>query len=187
MEKLLDKEETDSLSCEICFEQYSNDKRAIIFKCGHTMCEQCLKQYIKKGTSCKCGMGINEENKNHWENKIVNNIIDFCFFLNINVDCFLSFPLNFKYCEECNIFISNYSFNIHKKLNHKQICFNSKLKSFFEKNKISNNNIIITDKNKYMIYFIYYYQNDFLHKTKYFEAKKNLLLKNGKYKFYGQL
>ena len=187
MEKLLDENETDSLSCEICLEQYSNNKRAIIFKCGHTVCEHCSKNIIERGRWCnRCRMEINEENKNHWENKIINNIIDFCFFLNINVDCFLSFPLNFKYCEECNIFISNYSFNIHKKLNHKQICFNSKLKSFFEKNKISNNNIIITDKSKYMIYFIYYYQNDFLHKTKYFEAKKNLLLKNGKYKFYGQ-
>ena len=186
MEKLLDENETESLSCDICLEQYTNNKRAIIFKCGHTVCEQCLKPYIKNGKSCKCGMEINEKNENHWENKIINNIIDFCFFLNINVNCFLSFPLNFKYCEECNIFISNYSFNIHKKLNHKQICFNSKLKSFFEKNKISNNNIIITDKNKYMIYFIYYYQNDFLHKIKFFELKKNLSFKNGKYKFYGQ-
>ena len=189
MEKLLDDEEIESLSCEICLEQYSKDKRAIIFKCGHTMCDVCSKNSIKLKKCSKCRMEIdeeNEENKNYWNNNIVNNIIEFCFFLNINVDCFLSFPLNFKYCEECNIFISNYSFNIHKKLNHKQICFNSKLKSFFEKNKISNNNIIITDKDKYMIYFIYYYQNDFLHKIKYFEVKKNLSLKNGKYKFYGQ-
>ena len=189
-------DDIDILLCNICLEVFSNDKKPIILKCGHTFCEICLKEYIKEKKCFFCGylgkIEKNEENKEneeikiHWENKILKNIVDYCTFLNINVDCFLSLRLDFKYCQDCDTFISNYSFNNHKLLNHNQICFNKVLKSFFEQNKIFNSNIIINDKNKYMIYFLYYYQNDFLHKLKYFDTKKNFSLRNGKYKFYGQ-
>ena len=139
-----DFENNESISCGICLEIYSNEKIPMILKCSHTLCKNCLNGILKKeNPSCPiCKMEIKKnQNENDTngvlsENKIVLNLVDLCTFLNTDVDAFLSFPLNFKYCEKCQIFITNYSFISHKSLKHKLLSFDNTLKLFIEK-KIS--------------------------------------------------
>ena len=190
------------LTCEVCMEPYSKDRKSKILKCGHTFCEKCVEKCFEKSHKCsKCNAPLNvdkneeerEKNKKNdlcWDNNIIDKLSEFCECLNIDVNNFLSFPLNFKYCENCSLIITNYSYNKHKIRKHKISCFNKILKLFFEKNKnISNKDIVIEpDKkyNKYLICVVYYYQSYFLPKVKYFKIKKSLSIKNERYKFYGQ-
>jgi hypothetical protein len=190
------------LTCEICMEPYSKDKKSKILKCGHTFCEECIKscfETTKKCFSCNAPLNIDEKEKEKenkivndlcWDNNIIDKLSEFCECLNIDVNKFLSFPFSFKYCENCSLIITNYSYNKHKIRKHKISCFNKILKLFFEKNKnISNKDIVIEpDKkyNKYLICVVYYYQSYFLPKIKYFEVKKSFSIKNEGYKFYGQ-
>ena len=122
----------------------------------------------------------NDINRVLWENKIVLNLVDLCNFLNTDVNIFLSFPLNFKYCKNCKIFITNYSFISHISLKHKLLSFNKILKLFFENN-------IPLDNNKYMMILLYYYKSAFLPNFKYFEVKKSFNIGNSQSKFYGQI
>ena len=182
----------DEDSCCICLEKYSKENIPMILKCSHTICKKCINSFLKnENPKCpNCNMVI-EKNRNEndilWENKIILNLLDLCNFLNIDVNSFLSFPLNFKYCETCHFYISNYSFASHKSLKHKLISFNKQLKLFFENNfnkKISN---ISLDTNKYIIILLYYYKSAFLPNYKYFEVKKSIIIGNSQFKFYGQI
>ena len=183
-----DFENNESILCEICLENYSNEKIPMILKCSHTLCKTCLNDILKKeNPRCpNCNMEIKkDQNENDtngvlWENKIVLNLVDLCTFLNTDVNAFLSFPLNFKYCEKCQIFITNYSFISHKSLNHKLLSFNNILKLFIEK-KIS------LDNNIYMMILLYYYKSAFLPNFKYFEVKNSFNIGNSQFKFYGQM
>ena len=152
-------DDDESISWEICLENYSKEKIPIILKCSHTLCKNCLNDILKKeNPKCpNCNMEI-KKNQNEidingvlWENKIVLNLVDLCNFLNTDVNSFLSFPLNFKYCKNCKIFITNYSFISHISLKHKLLSFNKILKLFFENN-------IPLENNKYMMILLYYYK-----------------------------
>ena len=190
----------DSISCEICLENYSNENPAIIIKCGHTICKNCLDSFIQRNkplcSICKINYEPNEDKeKIMWENKIIDNLIELSKFLNINIDIFLSFPLNFKYCETCKFFITNYSFGAHKLAKHNLCSFNKKFHMFLKENysfllrkKTDSKNISEIENNeKYFIILIYFYQSPFLHKLKYFEVNKSIPFSNGEFKFYGQL
>lgn len=181
-------DDDESISCEICLENYSKEKIPIILKCSHTLCKNCLNDILKKeNPKCpNCNMEI-KKNQNEidingvlWENKIVLNLVDLCNFLNTDVNIFLSFPLNFKYCKNCKIFITNYSFISHISLKHKLLSFNKILKLFFENN-------IPLENNKYMMILLYYYKSAFLPNFKYFEVKKSFNIGNSQSKFYGQI
>ena len=180
----------DSISCMICLDNYSNDKPAKILKCGHTICKECLDSFIQKNESlcqvCKEKYDKDNSKKLFWENKMINNLIDLSKFLNINIDKFLLFPLNFKYCEKCDIFITNYSFYAHQSFEHKLQSFDKQLALFFKKYNLSKRDKLIDDKNKFIIIFLYFYKSPFLHKIKFFESNITILLSNGEYKFYGQ-
>jgi hypothetical protein len=183
-----DLENNESISCGICLENYTNEKIPMILKCSHTLCKNCLSGILKKEhPKCpNCNMEIkknlneNDINGILWENKIILNLVDLCNFLNIDANIFLSFPLNFKYCKDCQIFITNYSFISHKSLKHKLLSFNNILKLFFEKH-------ISLDNNLYMMILLYYYKSAFLPKYKYFEVKKSFSIGNSQFKFYGQI
>ena len=190
-----DFENYDSISCNICGNNYSNEQKAFIVKCSHSYCKKCLDDNIIKKKICSfCRQNYENElkenkdnlNKIFWENKIINNLIDLCQFLNMNVDTFLSFPLDFKYCENCEYFITNYSFNYHKSFRHTLSNFNKKLKTFFEENNITKKTNIIKDKNKFMYYLLYYYQSPFLAKFKFLDVKKTIPFNKGELKFYGE-
>ena len=193
----------NSIACEICYENFSKDKPAQIMKCGHSICKGCLNNLIKTNQllCSKCRIPKEKEEKKdmfnykdintnelYWENTIINDLIDLSKMLNIDVDVFLSFPLNFKYCEKCDLFITNYSFYYHQKQQkeHKLQSFEKKLTNFFRKYNLSKKDNLVDDKNKFMIIFLYFYQSPFLHKIKFFEPSKTILLSNGEYKFYGQ-
>ena len=188
-----DYENNDAINCEICYEKFSIEKMPMILKCSHTICKNCLNGLLKKeNPKCpNCNMIIeknqNENNTNNilWENKIILNLIDLCNFLNTDVNSILSFPLNFKFCENCDFFITNYSFISHKSLNHKFLNLNKKLRIFFE-NDLNKSNISLDDNN-YIIVLLYYYKSSFLPKFKYFEVKKSFNIGNSKFKFYGQI
>ena len=183
-----DLENNESISCGICLENYSNKKIPMILKCSHTLCKNCLDGILKKeNPKCpNCNMEIkkiqneNDINRVLWENKIVLNLVDLCNFLNTDVNSFLSFPLNFKYCEDCQFFVTNYSFISHKSLKHKLLSFNKYLKLFFENNSS-------LDYNMYMMILLYYYKSAFLPNFKFFEVKNSFSFDNPQFKFYGQI
>ena len=176
-------EEFDTFSCGGCYLPYSNDNPALILKCSHTYCKNCIDRYGKKCLLCQDKKN-EEENKTaiYCNNKIINNIVELCNLFNLDIDCFLSFPLSFKYCENCSYFITNYSFNYHKLSKHKLINYDRKLKMFLEKNSKN----IYEDKNKFMYYLLYYYQSPFLPIFKFIDIKKRISFNNGEFIFYGQ-
>ena len=182
-------EDEELIICDVCLELYSKDKKAFIFKCGHTFCKNCLDIGIKKKECPNCRMKITDtENITnlYWENKAIDYLSELCNLVNIKTEFLFSLPLSFKYCEQCQFFITNYSFNTHKKYNHTLTLFEQKLQIFFNINKIWDNNEIIEDRDKNIFFFIYYYQSHYLHKIKYFILTINFYLKGKRYKFYGQ-
>ena len=182
----------ESVSCTICYEYYSNDRPAIMLECSHTYCKPCLDSLLEKKQNlcslCRKDYNLNNENTQNifWENKTITKLLDLLNILNINIEIFLSFPLSFKYCQNCEQFITNYSFHCHELLKHKLISFNTKFKLFFFENK-KDKNEILKDKNKYMIYLLYYYQSPFLPKIKYFEPLNKISFNNEKFIFYVEL
>ena len=171
-----DDENAYLFDCPICLTNYDNPK---LLKCGHTLCESCLNNIIKKDKDnplcplCKKLIKKNEV--------IVNNhikiIMKFYNSMNNCTDIFLNFPLKFKYCSDCGIFITNYSFKKHKKEKHLLFSFDKVLQSFFEKKDNA------FDKD--ILFFLFFYLNPFLHEIKYLKDNGNTLnLCNNKYIFY---
>ena len=184
-------ENSETFLCSICYLPFTNNNPALMLKCSHTFCKICVDKYIKEKKN-KClicqneGSNLlnkNEENENSnifCENKIINDLMELWTLFNIDIDAFLSFPINFKYCENCNYFITNYSFNFHKSSKHKLLNFDKKLKSFLDSKNI------FEDKNKFIFFLLYYYQSPFLGKFKFIDIKKKISFSNGDFLFYGQ-
>ena len=97
--------------------------------------------------------------------------------MNNCTDIFINFPLKFKYCSDCKIFITNYSFKKHKKEKHILFSFDKVLQSFFEKK----DNVYDKD----ILFVLFFYSNPFLHEIKYIKINGNALnLCNNKYIFF---
>ena len=171
-----DDENEDIFDCPICLTNYINPK---LLKCSHTLCENCLNDIIKKGKDnplcpiCKSQININEI----IDNSHINRIMNFYNSMNNCTDIFINFPLKFKYCSECKIFITNYSFKKHKKEKHILFSFDKVLQSFFEKK----DNVYDKD----ILFVLFFYSNPFLHEIKYIKINGNALnLCNNKYIFF---
>ena len=185
MNQLLNSE-LDSLCCQICMEPYKDNKKALITLCSHSFCNTCMKN-LKQCPLCRAKIKENNKEKlYYWENNIVLNLIEYCEFLNINADIFLNFPLEFKFCEQCNFFVTNYSYNYHRYINHNLINYHKKIKLFFEKYDMRDKYTNIDDKNKFLTFFLYIYQNPFLTQLKYFQVKNSFCLCETEFKFFGQ-
>ena len=189
----------DSISCEICLENFSPEKQAVMLKCSHTLCKGCLDSIkgTKKCPMCNFDLEIKEDenidniNKKYWDNPIINDLVNFCQLINTDVDIFLSFPLKFKYCEICEQFITNYSYTFHKSYNHNLISFNKIQKLFFEfinnPNEYQDLYGIKSEENKRLLFLLYYYLNPSLPKIKNIYVKNSLLVCNKTFTFYGQM
>ena len=168
-----DDENEEIFDCPICLINYRNPK---LLSCSHTICEICLKDIIKKHPDnplcpiCNTPIVIKVVIDN---NKIIESMF-FCNSMNNYADNFLKFPLKFKYCSDCKIFITNYSFYKHKKQKHNLFSYDSVLQSFFEKKENA------FDKD--ILFILYFYLNPFLHEIKYIDKNANSLeLCNNKY------
>ena len=171
-----DDENEDIFDCPICLTNYINPK---LLKCSHTLCENCLNDIIKKGKDnplcpiCKAPIKLNEI----IDNSQINRIMNFYNSMNNCTDIFINFPLKFKYCSDCKIFITNYSFKKHKKEKHILFSFDKVLQSFFEKK----DNVYDKD----ILFVLFFYSNPFLHEIKYIKINGNALnLCNNKYIFF---
>lgn len=159
-------ENEEIFDCPICFISYKNPK---LLSCSHTLCENCLKDIIKKDPNnplcplCKSKIDINKV----VDNKEIIRVMLFCNSMNTYADNFLNFPLKFKYCIDCKIFITNYSFKKHKKQKHNLFSYDNVLQSFFEKKENA------FDKD--ILFILYFYLNPFLHEIKYIDEKANTL------------
>ena len=169
-------ENEDMFDCPICLTSYINPK---LLKCSHTLCENCLNDIIKKGKDnplcpiCKASIKVNEI----IDNSQINRIMNFYNSMNNCTDIFINFPLKFKYCSDCKIFITNYSFKKHKKEKHILFSFDKVLQSFFEKK----DNVYDKD----ILFVLFFYSNPFLHEIKYIKINGNALnLCNNKYIFF---
>jgi len=164
-----DNENDELFICPICCEIF---KIPIMLDCGHVFCKKCIFKILEKEKEqwkCpNCNKEINKDNMR--EVKQLENIIKFYDLLNKCCISFINFPLNFKYCIECEVFITNYSFKKHKNEKHNLLTFDKILQLYFEEKKI------IFDKNMFMV--IYFYLNPNLHEMKYLKEeddKRNVL------------
>ena len=162
-----DSKNGDLFECCYCLGIF---EEPIMLDCGHIFCKKCITPYLKKEKfNCfYCKAEINKDNIR--DVKQLNDIIEFYDLLKKCTDDFINFPLNFKYCIECEVFITNYSFKKHKNRKHNLLTFEKVLQLYFEGKKI------IFDKKILMV--IYFYLNPNLHEIKYLkeeDEKRNVL------------
>ena len=167
----------DLFQCPICLEDLSS---LMLLSCGHSLCETCLNKILKKENP-ECSICKKKIEKDKIvKNEILNIIINFYAFLKNCTDVFLNFPLRFKYCVDCNVFITNYSFKKHKSEKHNLFSFEKVLQYYIE----GRENVF--DKDMFKV--LYFYLNPFLHEIKYLNNKgRTYHLANNKYVLYGKM
>ena len=201
--------ESELVSCSICLTDYSIKDNCIAMttKCSHTFCRNCLDKFIKKSinNSFECPtcrtlikynpnseINNNDNEKEVWENKILNSILNSFDPINnlfdINVEPLLSIKLNFYYCKNCNMFISNYTLNSQNNNNlTEKHSINSLFKysySFF-KNIRKKSIYSFTDTEK-LFMSLYYFYSQKINKFE-FTVKRKISINSGEYSFYGQI
>ena len=173
-----DNEYEDLFVCSICFGDFNDP---IMLDCSHVYCQKCINPFLKKENSkCPlCQKVINKEGIR--KDALIIIIMKLYNLLNNCTDVFINFPLNFKYCQECEVFITNYSYKKHKNEKHNLLTFDKVLQLYFEGKKKF-------DKNMFMV--LYFYLNPFLHEIKYLKDDKNsniFYLGNNEYIFYKKM
>ena len=156
-----DVEIEDLFSCPICSEIFID---AMLLQCSHTLCKACLDRILKTNSLCPtCKRPIDKDKI--IPNPLLNRIVKFYLLLKNCTDVFLNFPLKFKYCVDCKVFITNYTFKKHKMEKHYLFTFDKIFQSYFEGKNINFNND--------MFIVLYFYLNPFLHEIKCLEQKGN--------------
>ena len=156
-----DAEIEDLFSCPICSEIFID---AMLLQCSHTLCKACLDRILKTNSLCPtCKRPIDKDKI--IPNPLLNRIVKFYLLLKNCTDVFLNFPLKFKYCVDCKVFITNYTFKKHKMEKHYLFTFDKIFQSYFEGKNINFNND--------MFIVLYFYLNPFLHEIKCLEQKGN--------------
>ena len=206
----MDDMDDEIICCNICSLNYSleNNIIAMTIKCGHSFCKNCLIKFKEKSknNSFECPLcrkiikfGPNSEINNNdnenevWENKILNSICNAFDRLNnlfdINIEPLLSINIFFYYCQNCNMFISNYNFkSTHNNNLTEKHSINSLWKystSFFEIIRNNYNHYSFQDKDKLFMCLFYFY-NSTINKFE-FIAKRKMIINSGEYNFYGQI
>ena len=181
-----DEEKEDSLVCDVCCIKYNKNRIALLLNCGHTHCKICL-DIIKEKAKKRQEEHPEEKNESkcpycnnviEWMivNKFIMRIIEFDDLIISCGDKFLNFPLKFKYCVECKVFITNYSFKQHKIEKHYLLTFDKVLQSYIEERDI------IFDKDMFKV--LYFYLNPYLHDIKFLNGYcKNHSLAKKEYNF----
>lgn len=190
MEKILLNilDENDSLKCNVCLNEY-NEKEyiPICLNCGHSSCLDCLNGMGKKQKNdfkcAKCNIKVKIENKKDLiDNIIILKIIKiFKSFKQINFKSLLK--LNFCYCRNCDLFLTNFSAPIHYSINH---LLEPISKYTFENFTfiLENKNIRISPIIKFYI-IIYFFQNPYINKFNDFTIKESFSYNNNYFIFYG--
>lgn len=170
-------EEIDDLfSCPVCMETLNEP---MLLECSHIICKGCLDEMFenKKNFCPICKQPVDKDKIIKPE--LIYIIIKFYNLLKSCTDVFLNYPLSFKYCVDCKVFITNYSIKKHKSQKHYLFTFDKILQTYFEgKNICFDNDMFIV---------LYFYLNPFLHEIKCLEQKGNSFnFGNENFIFYGK-
>ena len=178
--------DSDFFSCSICSEIYYSKvgKNAIILNCGHTICKQCLLDMINRGrkTCPSDNQIINIDENNLIENKIIKITIEL---LKIEINIKSLANLYFYYCSTCQQFISSFSSEVHKTINHTIISIDSYSYQWFDYFFQNINEIPISNFIKIFL-VLYFFQSPYLTKMVNIKVDESILYNKNKFKFYGE-
>lgn len=179
----------DYISCPICLEVYyaNENKIPLCLECGHTLCKKCLES-LSKNQILECPIdkrriNFSLSNQMKVENLIIKDSISIIKSLQINVKPLTK--LSMYYCNACDMFISNWTKDIHWAANHEiQSIPQYTYKCFI---KIYNNieGKVITPVLQ-MYFLAYFYQSDNFKQIKKFKIIQILKINNKRFTFYGE-
>ncbi len=182
------KEDNECFTCNVCNNDFNqNEYFPICLNCGHSFCLICLEQIGKKQKTdfkcSKCNIKVKIENKKDLIDNII--IVNILKIININPINFKSLlKLNFCYCKNCNLFLTNFSVSIHYSINHFLEPISKYTFDYFK--------FILENKNKGInaqikLYFVlYFFQNPYINKFTNFSIEESLSYNNNYFLFYGK-
>ena len=182
------KEDNECFTCNVCNNDFNqNEYFPICLNCGHSFCLICLEQIGKKQKTdfkcSKCNIKVKIENKKDLIDNII--IVNILKIININPINFKSLlKLNFCYCKNCNLFLTNFSVSIHYSINHFLEPISKYTFDYFK--------FILENKNKGInahikLYFVlYFFQNPYINRFNDFSIKESFSYNNNYFIFYGK-
>ena len=182
------KEDNECFTCNVCNNDFNqNEYFPICLNCGHSFCLICLEQIGKKQKTdfkcSKCNIKVKIENKKDLIDNII--IVNILKIININPINFKSLlKLNFCYCKNCNLFLTNFSVSIHYSINHFLEPISKYTFDYFK--------FILENKNKRInaqikLYFVlYFFQNPYINRFNDFSIKESFSYNNNYFIFYGK-